>query len=109
MTFFDEHESGNMERKLTFRQPNGLDDRQVDEMETGRCSCGLVFYSTEYALNHGCLGHTPMPTMNGTAVIRQRGSNSASDVHVTRHSPRHASGISVFQIENGSRQATCDD
>lgn len=34
-----------------------LNDSEIDEMEVGRCSCGLVFYSTESALDHVCLGH----------------------------------------------------
>lgn len=28
----------------------------IDDLEVGRCSCGLVFYSIEYALEHVCLG-----------------------------------------------------
>jgi hypothetical protein len=33
-----------------------MEDREMDECEVARCSCGLVFYSTEYALEHVCLG-----------------------------------------------------
>jgi len=32
-------------------------DTEIDDLEVGRCSCGLIFYSTEYLLNHVCLGH----------------------------------------------------
>lgn len=32
-------------------------ESEVDEMEIGRCSCGLVFYSFDYMMNHVCLGH----------------------------------------------------
>lgn len=33
-----------------------MNDNDVDDMEVGRCSCGLVFYSIDYALSHVCLG-----------------------------------------------------
>jgi len=36
---------------------DNIDENVIDEMEVGRCSCGLVFYSMEYSLNHVCLGH----------------------------------------------------
>lgn len=35
-----------------------MKDSEIDDMEVARCSCGLVFYSVEYALNHSCLDGT---------------------------------------------------
>lgn len=34
-----------------------LPDSIIDDMEVGRCSCGIVFYSTEYQHHHLCVGH----------------------------------------------------
>lgn len=39
-----------------FSNDTVLKDADIDECEVGRCSCGLVFYSTDYALEHVCLG-----------------------------------------------------
>lgn len=36
-------------------RPAVSDFEEVDDMEVGRCSCGLIFYSMEYALDHECL------------------------------------------------------
>jgi hypothetical protein len=32
-----------------------LPDSVVDDMEVGRCACGVAFYSVEYALDHECI------------------------------------------------------
>ena len=32
-----------------------LKDSEIDSEEVGRCSCGVVFYSIDYALDHVCL------------------------------------------------------
>jgi hypothetical protein len=34
---------------------NEMKNSEIDDVEVGRCSCGLFFYSLDYALAHVCL------------------------------------------------------
>lgn len=51
-----------MTADLLIRLTGKLPDDEIDDMEVARCACGLVFYSTEYALIHTCLGSWRLST-----------------------------------------------
>ncbi len=74
----------------------------VDEMEVGRCSCGLVFYSIDYSLNHVCLGHPDTTDDEPCAAIDAASSSMPFSAPLLRTLPSQATsffrGMSVVAV-----------